>query len=600
MKTNFGKTYSVGNNHNMLWLMGENLGKPFEDIINKYILTLCKGNENVNIKQTPYVNDGGKDIILSFIGDSLTIFGVTYKNQGKEKTTVYIECKSTDSEKLRWEKFVPSIENVINSHSEIDYYVLLTNSAILAKDHYYAKQTLENKNIKFILIDEYILARQLTLIPSPLFTKFDFTEKDHFYNGKDYFYLEYQVYKTGTHKNSLEIYFAFRNYSSTPKKYALSLLTNMNWITDSYEYVISVEPYDSFAYKVTLQSQNESDYHDIIFSVLDGKKNKQFVISNSDLSVKYTPQFIGKQHKKAVDTIVSNLQSETPDKLFCLWGNAGVGKTRITSELTKAIDGSHFDIFYCNLKTSNKSTVKDICAFLKKKEYTEQKCSDDISNFKETILSCHDIIKVAVIIIDDFHNSSKELMEQIRELKKHSASVALILCGRTDYSAGNTDYYTFVEWSNRNMIKDTSVWNIEPLKTVDAKNLIHSWIQNIPDAVFNAILKYSQNNPLYIVQYAEHLLDEKMAYLESENTISIYDVYKFKLIDFLPKKINEIYEKRIHFVEKTGKERNINYYMFLLIMTMYNGQISEVDAKKFDTDMLKINFLEERGFIKKT
>ena len=88
--------------------MGENLGKPFEDIVNKYILTLCKGNENVKIKQTPSVNDGGKDIILSFIGDSLNLFGITFKNQvkGKEKTTVYIECKSTDSEKLRREKFV--------------------------------------------------------------------------------------------------------------------------------------------------------------------------------------------------------------------------------------------------------------------------------------------------------------------------------------------------------------------------------------------------------------------------------------------------------------------------------------------------------------
>ena len=581
--------------------MGENLGKPFEDIVNKYILTLCKGNENVKIKQTPSVNDGGKDIILSFIGDSLNLFGITFKNQvkGKEKTTVYIECKSTDSEKLRREKFVPSIENAIHSHCEIDYYVLLTNSVILAKDHYYAKQTLENKNIKFILMDEYILARQLTLIPSPLFSKFDFTEKDHFYNGKDHFYLEYQVYKTNAHENSLDIFLVFRNYSSVKKEYTLSLLTNMNWITDSCECVISVEPYDSFAYKVTLQCQNESDYNDINFSILDGQKNKTFVISNPDLSVKYTPQFIGKQHKKAVDTIASRLQSEILENLFCLWGDAGVGKTRITSELTKIIGDSHFDIFHCNLKTNNKSTVKDICTFLKKKEYIEWDSSDNISDFKETILSCQDIIKVAVIIIDDFHNSSKDLIEQIRELKRHSASAVLILCGRTDYSAGNTDYYTFVEWSNQNLVKNRSVWNIKPLKLEDAKNFIHCSIQNISDTLFDAILKNSRNNPLYIVQYAEHLLDEKAAYLESENTVSIYDIYKFKLIDFLPKKINEIYEKRIQFVKKAGKEHKINYYMFMLIMTMYNGQLSEFDTEKFDPDMLKITFLEERSFIKK-
>lgn len=593
MGTKFGKTYSIGNKHNMSWLIGDNLGNPFENNIHKYILMLCKGNKKVKIEQTPLVNDGGKDVVLSFIGDSLTIFGITFKGQENEKTTIYIECKSTNSEKLRREKFVPSIDNVIHSSSKIDYFVLLTNSIILAKDHYYAKQTLEDKGIKFVLIDQYILARQLMLTPFPLFTNFNF------YNGKDHFYLEYQVYKADAYEDLLDIYFVFRNYSSTQKDYTLSLLTNMNWITDSYQVKISVEPYDSFACKITLKYENESDYNDINFSVFDGDINHPLVIASPSLPIKYIPPFIGGQHKKAVDSIALSLQSETPDKLFCLWGDAGVGKTRITSELIKVISDSNFDIFYCVLKTTNKSTVKEICSFLKKKGYIKQERSNDIADFKETVLSCQDIIKVAVIIIDDFHNSSKQLMDQIQKLKSHSAPVVLILCGRTDYSAGNTNYYAFVEWTNQCLIKNKTVWNIEPLKTEDTKNFIHSSMQNIPDAVFDSILRNSHNNPLYIVQYVEHLLDEKIAYLESENTVSIYNTYKFKLIDFLPKKINEIYEKRIRFVQKAGKEYKINFFMFLLIITMYNGQISESDAREFDFDMSKTNFLEERRFIKK-
>lgn len=593
MGTKFGETYSIGKKHNMPWLIGDDLGKPFENNIHKYILMLCKGNKNVNIEQTPPVNDGGKDIILNFIGDSLTIFGITFKSRGNKKTNIYIECKSTNSEKLRREKFVPSINNIIHASSEIDYFVLLTNAVILAKDHYYAKEALEKKHIRFVLIDQYIIARQLMPTPFPLFPVYPC------YSGNDYFYLEYQVYKNEACEDSLEIYFVFRNYSSTQKEYTLFLLTNMNWITDSYQEKISVEPYDSFACKVTLKCENESDYRDINFSVFDGNANHSIVIASPSLSIKYIPPFIGEQHKKAVDSIASSLQSETPDKLFCLWGDAGVGKTRITSELTKIISKSNFDICYCTLKKNNQSTVNDIVSFLKKKGYISKGCSEDIADFKETILQCNDIIKVAVIIIDDFHNSLEQFMDQIKQLKSHSASVILILCGRTDYSAGNTIYYSFVEWLNQSLVKNKTFWNIEPLKTEDTKKFIHCSIQNIPDAVFDSILKNSQNNPLYVVQYVEHLLDEKIAYLENENTVSIYDTYKFKLIDFLPKKINEIYQKRIRFVQKTGKEHKINFFMLLLIITIYNGQISESDAREFDPDMSKTNFLQERRFIKK-
>lgn len=593
MRTKLGETYSLGNKHNLSWLIGDDLGKPFEDNIYKYILMLCKGNKKINIEQTPPVNDGGKDIILNFTGDSLTIFGITFKNNGNEKSTVYIECKSTDSKKLRREKFVPSIDSVVNSSRKIDYFVLLTNSIIQAKDHYYAKQALENNEIKFVLIDQYIIARQLTLDPFPLFTNFNF------YEGNDYFYLEYQVYKSEAYEDSLEIYFVFRNYSSAPKEYTLSLMTNLNWITNSCQDRLLVDPYDSFAHEITLKYKNGSDYYDIVFSVLDGDKNRSLVISNPGLSPQYIPPFIGEQHKKAVDYIASSLQSETPNKLFCLWGDAGVGKTRITSELTKVISDYNFDIFSCALKPTNKSSVKEIYSFLEKKGYISPGCCNDVTDFKETILSCQDIIKVAVIIIDDFHNSSKQLMDQIQDLKSHSAPVVLILCGRSDYSAGNTNYYTFVEWTNYSLRKNKTVWNIRPLKTEDTKNFIRCTLQNIPEAVFDSLQKNSQNNPLYIVQYVEYLLDAKIAYLESENTVSIYDIYKFKLIDFLPKKINEIYEKRVLFVQKAGKERKINFFTFLLILVMYNGQISEIDARKFDPDISKINFLEERRFIKK-
>ena len=594
MSVSFGKTYSIGNNHNILWTIGNDRGKSFEENVYKYIKLLCIGNPNVQIDQTPVVNDGGKDIVLKFKGDSLSLFGITFKNHGNEETTIYIECKSTDQNKLRREKFYPTIDNVIHADSKIDYFVLLTNSVILAKDHYHVKKDLEKIGAKFVLIDQYIIARQLTFIPYSFFTNFEC------YSGQDHFYLEYQVYQIDSYEDSLEIYFVFRNYSTESKTYTLSLLTNLNWITDNNEYLVTVEPYDSAVLQLKLKRENKSDYQNINFSVIDNGITYSIVITDTRLSVKYIPSFIGEQHKQVIDIIYSNLQNKKFKNLFCLWGDAGVGKTRITEELVNKIKNKLLiDIFICTLKINNNLTIKEIYSFLRENKYLKQDATNDLTNFKETILSCQNDVSVALIVIDDFHNSSKYFMEQIKELKNHSAPVVIILCGRTDYSAGNTDYYNFVEWSSQNLTKDKSVWNIKPLNPDDTKRFIHCSIQGVPDAVYESIFINSQNNPLYIVQYVEHLLDEKIAYLENENTVSIYSTYKVKLINSLPKKINDIYEKRILFIQNEGQVKKIDYFLFLLIMTMYNGQISEFDAREFDPDSLKISFLMKKRFIRK-
>lgn len=594
MGVTFGKTYSIGNKHNSLWTIGDDRGKPFEDNIYKYIKFLLINDKNIQIDQTPVVNDGGKDVILKFTGDSLSLFGVTFKGHDNEETIVYIECKSTDQNKLRREKFYPTVDNVIHAERKIDYFVLITNSAILAKDHYHVKKDLEKIGAEFVLVDQYIIARQLTLIPYAFFKNFEC------YNGQDYFYLEYQVYQADSCENSLEIYFVFRNYSKESKEYTLSLLTNLNWITSNNEYLITVKPYDSVTHRIILKYENKTDYRNINFSVIDGNKKHPIVIIDPGLSVKYIPSFIGEQHKQAVDIIYSSLQNEKLENLFCLWGEAGVGKTRIATEIVNRINNKLLiDTFTCTLKPKNKSTIKEIYSFLKKNKYLGQAVTNNIANFKDTILSCTNHVNAALIIIDDFHNSSKQLMEQLKELKSHSAPIIIILCGRTDYSAGNTDYYNFVEWSNQNLIKNRTVWDIKPFKPDDTKRFIRCTIQDVPNAVYNSIFRNSQNNPLYIVQYVEHLLDEKIAYLENENTVSIYSTYKFKLIDSLPKKISDIYEKRMLFIKKVGQKNNIDYLLFLLIMTMYNGQISEADAREFDSASLKTRFLMERRFIKK-
>lgn len=119
------------------------------------------------------------------------------------------------------------------------------------------------------------------------------------------------------------------------------------------------------------------------------------------------------------------------------------------------------------------------------------------------------MLKTAVILIDDFHNCGQTLIEHVKKLYEHSNPVILIICGRTDYTEGNTEYYSFVNWSFNTLIQEKYVWDVKPLHDDETEFLIKSMINGIPNEAVKTICEKSGNNPLYIVQFIEYLLDEK-------------------------------------------------------------------------------------------
>lgn len=589
-----GITHSAGTEHNLYWNLGNILGNQFEDIIYNIVLEECKASlyKSVKVEQTSRSNDGGKDIIIEFSCKILNLFDIAFYKEEKSKAIIYIECKSTNShQSLRREKFMPSIEK--GSRNEIDYYVLLTNSKILPLDYYDAEKLLECRGTKFVLIDQFLLAR---FIKNKYYNYFNNVP---LYKGQDDFYVQYQVYLNESDEQKYDIYFNFRNYSENARLYTISLLTDVNWITEENSFSFTIDSNCACSRKISLICDIENEYKALIFKIEAGKHESFVNVKGINIKENYMPPFIGKYHNKILSCMQENIADSCSEKIFCLWGEAGIGKTRIINELRHKITGGHFDIFECSLNKDNISAIQEIQDFLIEKKYL----SDDAKilckeNLYNTILNCRSLIKTALICIDDFHNSSLKLIEQIKKLYSHSAPVIIILCGRTDYTEGDTSYYSFVQWTFENLKIGQNVWNVKSLRPKETKRLIRVMIQGIPEEALNMIYCLSDNNPLYIVQFIEYLLDEKIAYIVNRNTVGIIDPAKFQSHDYLPNGITDIYSKRIAYLINASKNDRNNYINFLFVLAVFNGQISVSTTERYyDQEGTIIAFLHKRGFI---
>ena len=160
------KRYFSDKSPNVKWNLGKSIGITFEDFVADIIkLQLKDFHPEIKVTQTNYVGDGGKDIIVTSKIDSFTVLGQTFSASGKKSFNVYFECKSTDDDVLRFDKISASYSRA--HFQDIDYYVLITNSEILPQACWYISEELKSSNIKFVLIDGYLLGG-LSLKPDNL------------------------------------------------------------------------------------------------------------------------------------------------------------------------------------------------------------------------------------------------------------------------------------------------------------------------------------------------------------------------------------------------------------------------------------------------
>lgn len=580
------KRYLNEQSPNVKWDLGANLGNPFENYVaNLIVQQLKQFHPNVKVTQTVSVGDGGKDIVVVSYVDSIEIFGQKFYLSGKDNIKIFFECKSTNDDLLRFDKVVSSY--IRSKDQDIDYYVLVTNSCILPKTHCLITEELALKNIKFMLIDGFILGKYISKTDNPTALGnpyFDSPSLD--------FYYEYQVEPYGPQPcANYDLYFLFRNYTDANKHCTLQLKTDVDWsvLEDQTSFIIA--PMGSVVKKVRVKQNYYDGIPELLFKVQVNDMEAAIMINGIKGDRIFDPPFIGEDRKSILKKLIEDLKSPKAPNIICFWGDAGIGKTRLKDELIKQLAGTFFDISECKLQKGHNPSEK-IQEYFKSKGYLDNKSYDD---FSTTIQNCSKDGWRAIFFIDDFHNASQEFINQIKKLKNSSAPVTFILCGRTDFSIGDLSFMSFVRWTKDNFPEYS--FDIQPLEDEETKSLIRILIEGIPEYALNRLYELSMNNPLYVVQYIEYLLDINLVKLINRNTVGIVDINKFKSKKYIPQKITEIYKLRIASLLKQNNGQEC--LDFLYKIALCNGIINkDICYKFFESDNRNWEELVERRLLK--
>lgn len=583
------RRYSADMSPNVCWNLNADLGINFENYVANLIVQQLSGyHPEVTVQQTKRVGDGGKDIVVISQKDSLEILGQKFYLNGKKEVKIFFECKSTNENVLRYEKIVSSSSR--SKYHNIDYYVLVTNSSILPQTFYYISNDLLSKNIIFRLIDSYLLGAYISKTECP-----KALGNPYFNCEPANFYYEYQVESYNSRlSNEYTIYFFFRNYTDLDKYCNLQLVTDVDWEGVAEEYIsFIIAPNSAVVKKIVIRQNYYDGIPQLSFRININGTETAVIINGINGTRIFEPPFIGEDRKQLVDKLSGDLKKADAPNLIFFWGDAGIGKTRITEELARKLIGTNFDYGQCRVQKEH-SPKEQICTFLKDKGYLT---SSDEADFTQTIEHCTKVGWRAIFVIDDFHNARKEFINEIKKLKDSKAPITFIICGRTDFSAGDLNYVTFIKWT-KDHIPGYS-FDISPLDDKDTKNLIKILIEDIPEFALDRLFKLSMNNPLFIIQFIEYLLDTELVKLVHRNTVSIVNINKFHSKKFIPNKISEIYRLRIENLLNQNKGQECLDFLYKLALC--NGSIdSENRYKIFESESENIEKLLNRRILKFT
>lgn len=583
------KIYKVGKPANdQMWDLGKAFAHAFEEAIFDVLNIALKSyfDKGLRIELTQASGDNGKDIVIT-TPVPVEIFGQLYHMRGKNRIQIYIECKSTSQNELRFDKIGSNVARV--KEDNIDYFILVTNSKITPFSHYRIYEDLRLYDIEFVLADQYIVAsymKRFEHLPSV----YDFTQPP------EPIYVEYQIDFSKTDGlSAYNIYIVCRNYTNSNHTGVLSLTTDINWDIDENNYRFILEPYCSFTRKVSVVRAQSDGLKDLLLKIKVGENLSEIIIDGKDSDFIFEPPFIGKQNIACKQKFITWIRETDTMQIHYLWGDSGIGKSRIIKEIRQEINGTRFDFQTFLMEMDNQKTMDAILKFLIRKRYLNDSTAH--SKFTDVVYNMSHPYRRAVIVIDDFHNAKKSLIRQMIEITKYVLDVplTLIITGRTDYSVYNPEYFSFVQWCNEK--QEISGEILTALTSEETKRLIQIMINQVPKVVMDKICAMSNNVPLFIVQFIEYLLEAKLVEVVNRNTVGITNISSFSSKLYIPDQIEKIYHKRLDYVNKLPEREHLLHILFVL--TELNGHLTaETYLQLFNEKKIYVDILIEKRLIK--
>ena len=540
-------------------------GLDFEDQMHQLISNEMQHYyvQGLRLKRTPNTRDDGKDMIITSPVEFL-LFGHKFKFKNKkDEITVYIECKSTRDARVNRDKFSHNI--LVANKSKIDYFVLITNKCITPEAYYLAMSNASENGYEFIYFDKIILN---------IFTN------NYIPSSKET--ISYQI-MTGI-ENRLDIFLLFQNHSSKKQLFKYNLKSNRNWKLSEEPINKFIEPYSCIAVKITAVKEYNDGIGDLLLNIQYDNNTKIVSINGTQVNYVFETPLVGQQHKKLINELSENVLNNSEKIFIHIHGEAGIGKTRIKDEIIKRIQDCGIDIFQfrCTEKNQN-NDKKELISSMQKKGIL-----DNLGNQYSRY----------VIIIEDFHYASRCLIDYIIECSKttetFSAPISFIILGRSDDTIYNKEYIRFTDFSkNSQCIYEKE---IQKLTSTDCMALIKTIIKEVPQKVLEDICYSAENNPFYIIQFIEYLLENKLVNIANRNTVGIINATSFREKIYIPRSIEELLEKRIILLKE---QIGMLAYDFLLILAFKkNICASQIFDELFTLDEVAKDYLLQHHIIK--
>lgn len=524
--------YIDDNMRPVLWKLGEKKGDAFEN----HIYNIAKHelepyfHQGLRIHKTPIKRDDGVDIFIQSPVD-FSLFGVDFICKNNHTITVAVECKSSDQRSISLEKFSKNI--LIHQQESPDYFVLVTNSSIAPHSYYMAANNAYENSFCFVLVDGRQLASHLRRLNAMIG---DYPENT--YDASSPFHIEYQICKGRIGgKNCFELYLLIRNNSEHLTSCSLQLLTDRNWAVDTQELDIAIDPRQSMCKKLLVIKEHNDGIEDFALRISIDKQYKILKISNTGVSYNFEPPLSGSAHQYLIHEITQKLLCLQKPVVYHIVGEAGIGKTRVADEVYKQIVDTNYTILTF-LFEEKKSTQHFQVSLANQLSCT----SPELNAIFEVL--AHNPFTRYCIILEDIHNASiyefDVLKDTLTLLWQRKYPIAVLLIGRNDNTFYNEGYFSFCEWLDYYEGAEIIKREVKPLTDQECIQFIQSMILDIPKMVLDKIFHMSKNNPYYIVQFIEYLLEIKIVKLLNRNTLGIPNVKTFCRQIYIPQKIEAL------------------------------------------------------------
>lgn len=297
---------------------------------------------------------------------------------------------------------------------------------------------------------------------------------------------------------------------------------------------------------IRVTKENFDGIDEILVRIDYNDETKNVTIRGDALDYNFETPLIGEQHKTIISQMITSIQANTKIQLINLQGEAGIGKSRIISEITKQLCLNGIEqIHYTCTQNLNETTADLLVAHLSAQfpDVTIEKLSD--------ILRIPLHFKRYVIVVEDIHNADKEFFASIKALAKADVSdtpFTIIIAGRDDYTVYNESYFSFLSWLKDDGKSLITSYSVPKLTDNECKNMIRAIIQGAPEIVVDRIYQASQNNPFYVSQFIEYLLETKLIYLLNRNTVGIENVSTFCQKVYIPDSIEILLNDRFNMI----------------------------------------------------